>query len=98
MFLQFYKPTPELSPHVQAMMVFRDQTLADTPVLKPFPPATEQSLYFYPGNPIRNHVIIQGQETKIPFSTIVGPQTTRVNLSIQGDHLVLAVFFRPGGR
>jgi AraC-like DNA-binding protein len=97
MFLQFYKPTPELSPHVQAMMVFRDQTLADTPILKPFPPATEQSLYFYPGNPIRSHVIIQGQEAKIPFSTIVGPQTTRVNLSIQGDHLVLAVFFRPGG-
>lgn len=97
MFHQFYKPTPELAPHVQAMMVFRDQTLVDTPILKPFPPGTEQTLYFYPGNPIRRHVISQGQEAKIPFSTIVGPQTTRVNLSIQGEHLVIAVFFRPGG-
>lgn len=97
MFLQFYKPTPELTPHVQAIMAFRDQTLADTPILKPFPPAAEQTLYFYPGNPLRNELIIQDEEAKIPFSTIVGPQTTRVNLSIQGDHLVIAVFFRPGG-
>jgi AraC-like DNA-binding protein len=97
MFLQFYKPTPELSPHVQAIMVFRDQTLGNSPILKPFPPASEQTLYFYAGNPIRNHVISQDQEAKIPFSTIVGPQTTRVNLSIQGDHLVIAVYFRPGG-
>lgn len=97
MFIQFYQPTPELAPHVQAMMVFRDQTLADTPILKPFPPATEQTLFFYPGNTTRNHVITQDKEAKIPFSTIVGPQTTRVNLSIQGDHLVIAVYFRPGG-
>ena len=97
MFLQFYKPTPELTPHVQAIMVFRDQTLADVSILKPFPPAAEQTLYFYPGNPVRNHVITQDKEAKIPFSTIVGPQTTRVNLSIQGDHLVIAVFFQPGG-
>ncbi|MDB5239590.1 MAG: AraC family transcriptional regulator [Spirosoma sp.] len=97
MLLQFYKPSLELAPHVQAMMVFRDQTLTDTPILKPFPPATEQTLYFYPGNPPRNHVITQNGEAKIPFSTIVGPQTRRVNLSIQGDHLVIAVFFRPGG-
>ncbi len=78
-------------------MVFRDHTLADTSILKPFPPAPEQTLYFYPNNPVRNHVITQDREAKIPFSTIVGPQTTRVNLSIQGDHLVIAVFFRPGG-
>lgn len=97
MILRFYKPTLELSLHVQAMMVFRDQTLANAPILKPFPPAAEQTLYFYPGNPVRNHIITQDQESKIPFSTIVGPQTARVNLSIQGDHLVIAVFFRPGG-
>lgn len=78
-------------------MVFRDQTLVDIPILKPFPPGTEQTLYFYPGNTTRNHVITQDKEVKMPFSTIVGPQTTRVDLSIQGDHSVIAVIFRPGG-
>ena len=97
MILQFYKPTQILTPHVQAMMVFRDQTVTDIPVLKPFPPAAEQTLYFYPGNTIRNYLIDQGKEAPIPFSIIVGPQKTRVDLSILGDHVVIAVFFKPGG-
>ncbi|WP_164851197.1 hypothetical protein [Larkinella soli] len=56
MFLRFYIAVPELRPHVQAIMVFRDRTGGDRPVVKLFPPAPEQVLSFYTGRPLRNHV------------------------------------------
>jgi AraC-like DNA-binding protein len=62
----------------------------------PFPPTPQHSIHFYPGDPIRT-CSTDNKFTYSPESVIVGPQVSRVNLSIGKNHRLLSVAFRPGG-
>lgn len=98
MFTRFYSPAPALAPLVQHYMVAHVQYAEDArPVVKPFPPAPEQCLYFYPRGPVWNYHHGLGRDILSPESIVVGPQVTRVDLRFSPDHLVLCVAFRPGG-
>lgn len=63
----------------------------------PFPPIPNNCLYFYINDP----VYIQKQEEpgyeKKAAALLVGPQTSRVNIEMGHQHLMVNVVFHPGG-
>ena len=67
------------------------------PVITPYPPAPQNSLFFYINDRIKvqqdgaSNFILQ------PRSVIVGPQVTRVMLDINRSHKAVRVGFHPGG-
>ena len=96
MFFQFYKPGFALCEFVQHIMVGHvcsDSTVSQT--AKAFPPAPEQCLYFYPRDKVfQNNIYSAGAYQ--PFSIIVGPQLSKVDLLTGMNHLMIGVVFRPG--
>ena len=99
MFTQFYRPATELQPLVLHYMLAH-VSYAEAPpvsVVKPFPPAPEQCLYFYPRGEVRAYNHRLGAEEISPRSIVVGPQVSRVDLRFSADHLVVCVAFQPGG-
>jgi AraC-like DNA-binding protein len=98
MFTRFYLPAPALQHVVQHYMLAHVTYSGEaSPVVKPFPPAPEQCLYFYPRGPVWSYHYGLGQEKLSAESIVVGPQVTRVDLRFSPDHLVICVAFRPGG-
>lgn len=67
------------------------------PVLCPYPPTPQDSLFFYINDQIK--VKIEGEREFIlqPRSVIVGPQLTRVTIDINRSHKAVRVGFHPGG-
>ncbi|RSK46867.1 helix-turn-helix domain-containing protein [Hymenobacter rigui] len=96
MFVQFYPPAPALQPLVQHYLLVHVR-YAGEGVVKPFPPAPEQCLYFYPRDPVHSFSYRLGREQPAAPALLVGPQLTRVDLRLRPDHLMLRVAFRPGG-
>lgn len=98
MFLRFYPPAPALGGLVQAYLVNHVLTDRQTVLLaSPFPPAAEQTLLFYPRDSMSRFQHRTQHHERQPSSLLVGPQLSRVDLTMGHDHLVIAVFFRPGG-
>jgi len=98
MVLRFYPPTLALSDLVQAYLISHVQTDRHTPLLaSPFPPEAEQTLFFYPRDPMYCFHHRSNQTQRQPSCLIVGPQLSRVDITMGHDHLVIAVFFKPGG-
>jgi AraC-like DNA-binding protein len=64
--------------------------------LAPFPPTPQHCLNFYPADATRSR---QGQHAfqDLPACTIVGPQTTKVDLAMGPRHRFVSVAFHPGG-
>ncbi|MVM41038.1 helix-turn-helix domain-containing protein [Spirosoma sp. HMF3257] len=97
MFIRFYPPTPALRGFVQRYMVHHVQTDKSAPLLKfPFPPAAEQVLFFYPRDSLGRIHHRTGQVNQQPDSIIVGPQVSRVDITMGHNHLIVGVFFEPG--
>ena len=67
------------------------------PVLCPYPPTPQNSLFFYINDQIK--VQQDGSENFIlqPRAVIVGPQLNRVTIDINKDHKAVRVGFHPGG-
>lgn len=98
MFSKFYPPAPVLVPLVQHYMLAHVHYPAgEEAVVKPFPPAPEQCLYFYPRGAVWNYHHGEQRHLLSPDSIVVGPQVTRVDLRFAPEHLVICVAFRPGG-
>ena len=98
MFSKFYPPAPELASLVQHyMLVHVHYPAHEQAVVKPFPPAPEQCLYFYPRGAVWNYQHGLQRHVLSPDSIVVGPQVTRVDLRFSPEHLVICVAFRPGG-
>ncbi|GAB4041617.1 helix-turn-helix domain-containing protein [Spirosoma gilvum] len=78
--------------HIQ----FDPRTLRQSPSPKPYPPTTEQCLYFYPFD--LPHSVPIGSETALSAasSNIVGQQLTRYNITLRANYLMLKVSFQPG--
>lgn len=98
MIIRFYKPRPELQHFVSRIMLNRFQldTTHPRPTI-PFPPQPEHCLYFYPYNKIFSRNYANNRMGEMPHSILVGPQLSRVDLTMGHDMLVIIVGFHPGG-
>lgn len=63
----------------------------------PFPPIPNNCLYFYINDPV--HIKKEGNKgfQRKAAALLVGPQTTRVNIEMGHQHLMVCVVFHPGG-
>lgn len=95
-----YAPHPALQSFVRHYWVIHIQLDPATPPdqlpRKPYPPTTEQCLYFYPFD--RPYSVRVGNESpdNAALSNIVGQQLTRYNITLNTNYLMLKVSFRPG--
>jgi len=63
----------------------------------PFPPQPVNCLYFYPYDRVQCYNHANHKEKILPHSTIIGPQLSRVDLTMGNRMLVIIVMFKPGG-
>jgi AraC-like DNA-binding protein len=93
----FYAVHPALQPFVSHMMVVSVQLTGPAySRVAPFPPTPQHSLNFYPADATKSRQGIQ-PFTELPTCTIVGPQTTKVELAMGLHHRFVTVAFHPGG-
>lgn len=98
MITQFYIPHPLLQDFVQCIMVVHaemDQQAG--PVITPYPPTPQNSLFFYINDQIKVQLDSNGKFIPQPRSVVVGPQLTRVTLDINRSHKAVRIGFHPGG-
>ncbi|QHW00295.1 helix-turn-helix domain-containing protein [Spirosoma endbachense] len=98
MFIQFYPPKPLLASFIKGYQIVHVQTPTGVPLpTHPFPPHAVQNLSFYPRDPIEVFHYGTRQRATAPSCIIVGPQLSRVDLTMGRDLLIVATFFQPGG-
>ncbi|MBO0356855.1 AraC family transcriptional regulator [Hymenobacter sp. BT186] len=93
----FYAVHPALRPFVSHIMVVQVQLAGPAySRVAPFPPTPQHSLNFYPADATKSR---QGKQpfAELPACTIVGPQTTKVELAMGPQHRFVTVAFHPGG-
>jgi AraC-like DNA-binding protein len=94
----FYTPHPLLQEFVNCIMVIHAEVDPSAPsVICPYPPAPQNSLFFYINDRIRVQQKGQPAFALQPRSVLVGPQITRVLLDVGRDHKAVRVGFHPGG-
>lgn len=79
------------------MVVHAEIDAALGPVICPYPPTPQNSVFFYINDKIS--MCREGSDNFLvqPGSVVVGPQLTRVHLDIQKSHKAVRVGFHPGG-
>lgn len=91
-------PHPELKGFISRIMLchYHFET-EDKGKVYPYPPLPDHSLIFYPKDKVtcRNH--FKDDTFQLPSSVLIGPQITRVDLTMGNDVLVILVVFAPGG-
>jgi len=97
-FMPHITPSPALQPFIRRYFLLHIHTkaFADNERIKPMPPDADQSLFFYPRSEvyaISNHT---GEKRASAPSIFVAQQTTRMNIRLGEDHLIIQVCFRPG--
>lgn len=98
MILRHYKPLPELQTFISHIMLVHYNLDRSKPrPINPFPPQPEHSLYFYPFDKISSCNYATGIVGEAPRSMLVGPQLSRVDLTMGYHMLVIMVGFQPGG-
>lgn len=98
MLAKFYTPHILLQEFINCIMIVHvELEAAGAPVICPYPPTPQNSLFFYIRDRVKVHRL--GDESFIvqPRSVIVGPQLTRVSLDINRNHKAVRVGFHPGG-
>lgn len=100
-FSSFYTPHPALHPFVRHLRIIHVQfdpaANGNKLPVKPYPPSTEQCLYFYPYD--RPQSTKAGSDTaeRTAMGNVMGQPLTRMNIMIQPNYLMLKVSFQPGG-
>lgn len=98
MLTKFYTPHVLLQDFIQCIMVVHAEVESNTStVVCPYPPAPQNSLFFYINDRIK---VKKSGETEFnlqPRSVLVGPMITRVMLDINKSHKAVRVGFHPGG-
>ena len=98
MLTKFYTPHILLQDFIQCIMVIHaDVNSIGSPTVCPYPPAPQNSLFFYINDRIK--VMKSGETvfTPQPRSVVVGPMITGVMLDINKNHKAVRVGFHPGG-
>lgn len=95
---KFYTPHVLLQDFIQCIMVIHAEVESNgSAVVCPYPPAPQNSLFFYINDRIK---VMKSDETEFslqPRSVVVGPMITRVMLDINKSHKAVRVGFHPGG-
>lgn len=98
MLTKFYTPHILLQDFIQCIMVIHAEVESNgSPLICPYPPAPQDSLFFYINDRIK---VLKSGETEFrlqPRSVVVGPMVTRVMLDINKSHKAVRVGFHPGG-
>jgi AraC-like DNA-binding protein len=98
MFLRQYQPRPELQHFIRRIMVsYFHHDNSSIKTSNPFPPQPEHCLYFYPWDKVTCRNYANGFIEEVPHSIIVGPQLSRVDLTMGNNMMVIMVGFHPGG-
>jgi AraC-like DNA-binding protein len=94
---RFYPPHPALASIVQGHQILHVEIPVGV-LLKtnPFPPQSAQNLSFYSRDVIKVHQN-NGSVDIYSGCVAVGPQVSRVDLTLGRDFLVVATWFKPGG-
>lgn len=95
MFIRIYKALPELS-HLVSRIVVNSFDLNNDQT-SPFPPQPDQCLYFYPRDRVKCRFYEREDQITLPASIVIGPQLSRVDLTMGRNMLVIMVCFQPGG-
>lgn len=97
-FFPHIQPHPALRPYVRHYLLLHIPLAGITSDqrVKPIPPDADQSLFFYPRSVAKTVVNRNGETRTNPSSIFVGQQTSRMNILLGEDHLIIQVCFRPG--
>jgi len=68
-----------------------------TDVATPYPPTPFQSLIFYCNHQVEMAQVNEAHFKKQPYSVLIGPQLSRVNIRVSKQLRAIRVDFRPGG-
>lgn len=96
--MKFYTPHNMLQEFINCIMIVHvEADKTDAPMISPYPPSPQNSLFFY----INDRIKMQ-KDTASPFilqprSVMVGPQLSRVTLDVNRSHKAVRVGFHPGG-
>lgn len=94
----YYKPHPALQYFISNIWLIRYQLDTSAPRLtNPFPPQPDNCIFFYPYDSVCCHNYSKGIIEELPKSILVGPQLSRVDLTMGYNMLVIIVSFQPGG-
>jgi len=98
MLTKFYTPHILLQEFVNCiMLVHVEADPAGGPVICPYPPTPQNSIFFYINDPVKMQQAADSRFLVQPRSVIVGPQLTRVSIDINKSHKAVRVGFHPGG-
>lgn len=92
----FYKPQPALADYVSHIMIQEAKPNFGYQAYSPFPPTPQHMINFYPRDVIKTF-LGNGQIVDSPQSIIVGPQVSKVDITMGSNHLIISVGFQPGG-
>lgn len=96
--VRLYHPHPALQSIVKRLSLFRYEFDSIQPrFVNPFPPQPEQCLYFYPYHKVHCYNYANQFSGELPHSTVIGPQLSRVDISLGHNMLIIYVGFHPGG-
>ncbi len=96
--VKFYTPHILLQEFVHSIMIVHVEAGQDgPPVISPYPPTPQNSLFFYINDPIKVQKDKEEPFLLQPRSVVVGPQLTRVSIDINRNHKSVRVAFHPGG-
>lgn len=96
--MKFYTPHTMLQEFINCIMIVHmevDKT--DAPIISPYPPSPQNSLFFYINDPIKMQKDMAKPFILQPRSVLVGPQLNRVTLDVNRSHKAVRVGFHPGG-
>ncbi|MFD2246848.1 helix-turn-helix domain-containing protein [Pontibacter ruber] len=95
---KFYIPHILLQEFINCIMVIHAEVDTNSSaVICPYPPAPQNSLFFYINDRIRVQKDGETDFVLQPRSVLVGPQVSRVMLDINKSHKAVRVGFHPGG-
>lgn len=98
MLTKFYTPHALLQDFIQCIMIIHAEMESnDSSVICPYPPAPQDSLFFYINDRVKVKKSDETEFTLQPRSVVVGPMVTRVMLDINKNHKAVRVGFHPGG-
>ncbi len=95
---KFYTPHILLQEFVNCIMIVHVEVETQSgPIICPYPPTPQNSIFFYINDPIKMQQATETVFALQPRSVIVGPQLTRVSIDINKSHKAVRVGFHPGG-
>ena len=96
--MKFYTPHIMLQEFINCIMIVHvEVNPGDAPMVSPYPPSPQNSLFFYINDQIKMQKDAASPFVLQPRSVMVGPQLTRVTLDINRSHKAVRVGFHPGG-